>query len=276
MKKYLIAVLVLIMAVALVFAAKPNTTRNAATNDKSDRSVIIPANAIQIEDNVFSLGQSIDKDGRVVEGYAFVHYSDKKGEAKPSGGKPGATKCYGFLASSAKWKTIEPYIIDPTNTDGLNDSFIRNNVASDIYAWESAAGKNILGDEVSGVVDGADETSPDNKNELYFGSISDSGVIAVTIVWGIFGGPPAGRELVEWDMVLDQADFDWTEDALIETNKMDFWNIAIHELGHSVGMDDLYTTGCSEETMYGYATEGETKKRDLNTGDIAGIRKLYS
>jgi len=27
--------------------------------------------------------------------------------------------------------------------------------------------------------------------------------------------------------------------------------------------------------MYGYASAGETKKRDLNAGDIAGIRALY-
>ena len=56
--------------------------------------------------------------------------------------------------------------------------------------------------------------------------------------------------------------------------KIDFYNIATHELGHSVGMTDLYNF-CTEETMYGYATEGETKKRDLNAGDIAGINALY-
>jgi hypothetical protein len=27
--------------------------------------------------------------------------------------------------------------------------------------------------------------------------------------------------------------------------------------------------------MYGYATEGETKKRTLEIGDITGIKKLY-
>jgi len=32
---------------------------------------------------------------------------------------------------------------------------------------------------------------------------------------------------------------------------------------------------CTEETMYRFATEGETKKRTLNTGDITGIKKLY-
>jgi len=33
---------------------------------------------------------------------------------------------------------------------------------------------------------------------------------------------------------------------------------------------------CTEETMYAYASYGETKKRTLNTGDKAGIKKLYS
>ena len=39
-------------------------------------------------------------------------------------------------------------------------------------------------------------------------------------------------------------------------------------MGHS---GSTYT----EETMYAYAANGETKKRSLNTGDIAGIDGLY-
>jgi len=56
---------------------------------------------------------------------------------------------------------------------------------------------------------------------------------------------------------------------------MDLQNIATHELGHGVGLGDLYITACSEETMYGYSNYGETKKRTLNAGDIMGIQKLY-
>ena len=56
---------------------------------------------------------------------------------------------------------------------------------------------------------------------------------------------------------------------------MDVQNIITHEIGHSAGMNDLYSTSCLQETMYGYSTEGEIKKRDLNSGDITGIRKLY-
>ena len=58
---------------------------------------------------------------------------------------------------------------------------------------------------------------------------------------------------MEWDQVYDQKDFDWSLDG--EPGKMDFENIVTHELGHAFGLDDLYTE-CTEETMYGYASEG--------------------
>ena len=41
------------------------------------------------------------------------------------------------------------------------------------------------------------------------------------------------------------------------------------------GLIDIYDSACSEVTMYGYGTEGETKKRTLEPTDIAGIQTLY-
>ena len=55
---------------------------------------------------------------------------------------------------------------------------------------------------------------------------------------------------------------------------MDFENIATHEIGHSVGMGHP-PDECIDETMYRFADYGETGKRDLNSGDIAGINDLY-
>lgn len=245
------------------------------TNEKAGVGLVIPNNAVEVADGVFSLGHALDVDGRVVEGFAIVHY--KENFAKPpwaGGGKKTDSTCYGFLAKGAKWKTVEPYIVNPANTRGLDESFVVNNLALDINKWEKAAGVEIVGEGFATsepLV--ADTSSPDNRNEVYFGSISDSRAIAVTIVWGIFSGPPKWRELVEWDMIYNQVDFDWSASG--EPNKMDFENIATHELGHTVGLSDLYTTECSEETMYGYGVYGETKKRDLNAGDIAGINNLY-
>ena len=106
-----------------------------------------------------------------------------------------------------------------------------------------------------------------------FGDYPEDGVIAVTIIWGIFGGPPKNREIVEFDMLFD-TDFTWG-DADVDSSLMDFQNIATHELGHGFGLGDLYNDADIEETMYGYASNGETNKRDLYFGDVAGIQSLY-
>ena len=77
----------------------------------------------------------------------------------------------------------------------------------------------------------ADSTAPDGKNEVYFADVDDSNAIAVTIVWGVFSGPTYNRKLVEWDQVYDDVDFPWSSTG--EAGKMDFENIATHEIGHS-------------------------------------------
>ncbi len=205
----------------------------------------------------------------------FIHYKKDKNPAKPGGGtKPGSTACYGYLARGAKWKTTEPYIVNPTNSEGLSSSQVFNAVSAGVQEWDSHhAGPAIFG---TGSTDSSavyNEAALDNKNVVVFGGGLASNIIAVTNVWGYFGGAPQTRGLVEWDMKLNSV-FQWGDGA---TNPalMDLQNIATHELGHSAGMDDLYTTSCNLETMYGYSTEGDTIKRDLNTGDITGLQALY-
>jgi hypothetical protein len=228
----------------------------------------LPENAREVAPGVYSLGQSIHN-GKVVDGIAFVDYAYDAKSARV-GAKP--SSCYAFLARGAKWKSVEPWILNPTNNQSLSASFLQQNVADDIAKWESASGKDILG---TGTVDAslvADTGVMDGKNTIGFGHISSQGAIAVTTVWGTFSGPASVRELVEWDQVYDTEDYAWSTSG--EAGKMDFENIATHELGHAVGMGHP-SGGCTEETMYAYASFGETKKRTLNTGDMAGIFALY-
>lgn len=264
-----------------LWAAPPPFSNANLVTPGTSKTLVLP----QPADNsgVISLGSGIDpQTGQMVEGIAFIHYK-KEFTHKPQhpGGGSGGNNCYAYLAQSAKWKTVEPWVVNTENNEGLTNEYIFNNLSSSIGKWEDAADGllsngstvNILGDgSTTSSVLVADASSPDGQNEVYFGDIADQGAIAVTIVWGIFSGPPSGRKLVEWDQVYDQVDFDWSSAG--EEGKMDFENINIHELGHSKGMghpDD----SCSEETMYRFAALGETKKRDLNPGDIAGINNLY-
>ncbi|KKW38811.1 hypothetical protein A2424_05955 [Candidatus Peribacteria bacterium RIFOXYC1_FULL_54_13] len=252
--------------------AKPNTTRVTATNTRSGVSVTIPAHALEVAPDVFSLGTAV-VDGKSVEGMMIIHRREAAKPANPGGGKSGASKCSALLAKGAKWRAAEPWVLNPANSNGLTDSFLLANTALNIQKWEDAASANILGEgSLTAAPLVADEVSPDGVNEIYFGNIAEPGVIAVTITWGVFGGAPSARELVETDQVYDEVDFAWSEAG--EAGKMDYENISTHELGHSLGMghpDD----SCTEETMYRFSTEGETKKRDLHTGDVAGIAGLY-
>lgn len=262
-------------------------TRVGATSSQSDRGtnskaggtknkLTLPLTAKEVASNVYYLGQAKDIGGRAVEGYAFVYKKNK--EIKPAKQPKGGPSCYGYLARGAKWKTLENYIVNPDNSKGLDSGFVSNNLALDINKWETAAGKDIIGSEILGVVDGADTVAPDGKNEVYFADIDDPNTIAVTIVWGYFSGSPQTRALVEWDQVYDDVTYDWSANCSSENcaQKMDFENIATHELGHSIGMNDVYDSACSDVTMYGYADYGETKKRDLAQPDITGVYKLYN
>jgi len=288
MKTKLIPIILILTIVCVLVAvfvlAKPDMP------DKARNPVVIPAHAVEVAPGVFYLGKALDK-GKVVEGYAmFVKPGTVCGNGICEPGEnarkcpedctgedpeePDTSSCYEFLAKEAKWKTVEDYIVDPANTRGLDGEFVRDNLAGDIGKWEIVAGVDILGNEIVGIVDGADLVSPDDKNEVYFADVEYEGAIAIAIIWGYFSGPPFARELVEWDIIFDDVDFDWS--ATGEADKMDFENIATHELGHAVGLGDLYNSECSEQTMYGYAEFGETKKQTLESGDISGIQKLYS
>jgi hypothetical protein len=294
MNKKMISILILITLFfsIIVIANKPDPVTTNVIPSKGNASVTIPARAVEVAPGVFYLGTAIH-DGELVEGYAFVHRENnakpqttcgngvcergenaKKCPADCGGGTTSTSSCYSFLAKGAKWKTVEPYLINTSNNHGLTESFVATTTENYVVNWENAANTNIVGsqtittDQLS-----VDNVQPDGLNEVYFGSITDAGAIAINSVWGIFSGPPKNRKLVEWDLVYDQEDYLWSSSG--ESGKMDFGNIASHELGHTMGMSDLYDDACSNETMYGYASYGETKKQTLEAGDIFGIQKLY-
>ncbi|MCG2717392.1 MAG: matrixin family metalloprotease, partial [Nanoarchaeota archaeon] len=184
----------------------------------------------------------------------FVHYAKPDWAVKPPK-IPKTETCYKLMG--VKWKSFPvDYVINPTNNDGLSESFVVNTISTSAETWDIVTSSELFSDSY-----GIDYTVQygvyDYQNSIVFGDYPESGVIGVTSVWYT----RKGKEIVEFDMLLD-TDFTWG-DAELNTNLMDLENIMTHELGHAVGLSDLYSDACSAVTMYGYSNYGEISKRSL-------------
>ena len=190
--------------------------------------------------------------------------------------------CFKFIRENIGWKGSESWLVNPENDGGLIPEEILPSLSQSIADWESAAGKNILGhgkETTENLV--LDLAFPvDGVNEVYFGNIQEvvvaPGAIAGTIIWA--RTPPSGDVIIfEWDQIYDDVHFDWSLDAPNDSgDQMDFKNIAMHEIGHAMGMGHPPRfEECINETMYYQAGFDEIIKRDLELGDITGIQILY-
>lgn len=210
-------------------------------------------------------------------GNGICEPSEKKSCPQDCQSGNGESTCYAFIGKGVKWKDLPiDIVIDPDNPDDLTEDFITSAISAGAEEWDTHTSAELFGSYsivYDATWDGDPGDTPDGRNEMLFGDYPTSGVIAVAAIWGNFIGPPSSRGITEFDILFD-TDYTWG-DATVNPAVMDLQNIATHELGHGVGLDDLYDSACSAETMYGYSDYGETSKRTLEDGDIAGIRELY-
>jgi hypothetical protein len=108
----------------------------------------------------------------------------------------------------------------------------------------------------------------DGVSVVYRTNMGGGGTLARTTVWY----NTSTKLISECDMVYNTYYPFATNGG---SGYYDVQNIGTHELGHFLMLNDLYTSDAIEQTMYGYASKGETKKRSLESGDKAGIKYIY-
>jgi hypothetical protein len=201
-------------------------------------------------------------------GYVLMWYKPGTGW-QVSTARPGAD-WYG----PAKWSSgAFDYRINTANIPGdvSSSSFITYATAS-FQTWEDDPGSSI---DFSYLGTGTGTAgSQDGTNTVGWGSIGGS-TIAVTYNWASYStGNYDSLRITETDMKFDSSK-SWSAQSLGVTDRYDVQNIGTHEAGHTFGLGDMYESADSEQTMYGYGSTGETKKRTLEWGDRAGVAALY-
>jgi len=229
-------------------------------------SVLVTAGMILPVNDKAKEHSSVINENGALDRVDFVHYA--KPDSPPGLSKePKAPSCYKLLG--VKWKTLPvDYVINPTNPDDLPEEFVTSAISTSAETWDDVTSNELFKD-IYKVNYSLQYGTQDFKNVLSFGNYPQEGVIAVTSIWYT----RRDKQIVEFDILFD-TDFTWG-DAEQNPALMDLQNIATHELGHAVGMDDIYSDSCFEVTMYGYSTEGEISKRTLEQPDITGLQKLY-
>jgi hypothetical protein len=105
----------------------------------------------------------------------------------------------------------------------------------------------------------------DGYNSVGFGRLGGE-AIAMNYLWYV------GTEAVETDLRLRKQDWMWANRPEVNQRYQTI-NVATHEIGHQIGLDDLGGTH-SKLTMYGVVSRGELGKTTLGRGDLRGAALL--
>lgn len=242
---------------------------------------------------VFGLAVPIDAQAKAddpgkgppaTEVVVLVHYPkghapdrDNPEPAKPGTPNPGDEQAYKILG---KWGTTNLAAVANLSRGSVTDpvSFLQG-LTEGFKAWDSASGLTVsLAQDDTAVNSSYVTGTRDNKNVVSWQSLAAKypSAIAVAWVWRYVNT----KEIIEADIAM-ATEYLWFQNTVFGDpdlatgvgGYMDVQNIAAHEFGHFVGLDDLRSA--AEQSMYAYSNYAEVKKRSLEAGDIAGVQKLY-
>jgi predicted Zn-dependent protease len=195
-----------------------------------------------------------------------------------------------------RWNKLDPQIqlyLNPTNMPAdLTSTSSQNAISEAANTWEDAVASNLFKDANTVIVDGnkvVDDpfsSSPQKDGYNVHGWRSFGNSFVALNRWWTDGTRTDGYyNIIESDTWYN-LDYGWTADlATAETtSKMDLQSVALHELGHCIGLGDIYST-----TYGGVLPPSDERTRDfdqvmnlyngpqrlLGNGDITGAQTLY-
>lgn len=134
-------------------------------------------------------------------------------------------------------------------------------------SWNSAARGTIL--TLGTAIDLGKYPNYDGINGVYKRDMSTTDYVALNTSWK----QPSSKILLESDIVFNMQ-YPYANEPSPGSVFFDTYSIYLHEIGHTVGLSDLYSSSDSAKVMYGYVSPGTTK-RTLHIDDINGAEHIY-
>lgn len=201
-----------------------------------------------------------------------------------------------FRLMGYRWNKLDPQIqlyLNPTNMPAdLTSTSSQDAISNAANTWDNAVGSNLFKDtntvivDENKVVDDPFSSSPKKDGYNVHGWKSFGNSFVALNRWWTDGTRNNGYyNIIESDTWYN-LDYGWTTDLSTAetTSKMDLQSVALHELGHCIGLGDLYST-----TYGGVLPPTDARTRDfdqvmnlyngpqrlLGNGDITGAQTLY-
>jgi hypothetical protein len=280
---------------------------DSATLDRaSARGTAALDGVVLLDDNSFkALSSNSENRGMGMEGLRMTEgglgnfdmsllNTDLKAESGESYSTQYAATAGGSYSSYAltgfRWNQRDPKVqlyLNPTDTpSGLTAESSQNAISAAADTWDDAVSQNIFADGSTVKIDYTKQVANPFSGSMNADSFSANGwknfgnsYLGVSCYWSNGQKVDGYYSLTEADTIYN-LDYQWTNDwnTAVNTGKMDLQSVAVHELGHGIGMGDLYTLPSSDPRSQDFQQVMnlyDGPQRTLGNGDKTGVQKLY-
>ncbi len=211
--------------------------------------------------------------GRQLSGNKFLNASSGSVYVITSGGTSNGVQFTVTFAMSSKWFPSMPvtYYINQNGTPDADGEF--QAIQDAFQTWENVSNSRLDYMYAGTTSRVAVPYQTDNYNDCRWIESDwpfQSSSIAVNVFY--FNGNPQSTIALEFDIYFNGDTYLWSTTG--QSGRMDVQNIATHESGHSLNLQDIYGIADAAKTMYGNSSTGETSKQTLEADDIAGCRYI--
>jgi hypothetical protein len=201
-----------------------------------------------------------------------------------------------YRLTGYRWNTLDPKIqlyLNPTGMPAdLTSTSSRDAISAAANTWDDVVASNIFADTTTVIVDenkvvDAPFTSTPKKDGYNVHGWNSFGNSFVALNrWWTSGTKKDGYYSITESDTWYNLDYEWTTSLTTAqtTGNMDLQSVALHELGHCIGMGDIYST-----TYGGVLPPSDERTKDfeqvmnlyngpqrtLGNGDITGAQLLY-